>query len=327
MKKLLLFLLLLGVSPLWADAENCIKAEDCDFRFMYSVKHFAKEASNFVMEHGGISLLEALSGTSKGWHFCGGEGEPPAGCSFEDALEHYKASPDNANFLDEFVGLVETRKKDGRRHGGTGFIVRTEHCAANDLIFTNAHNLFNRKTGEMVAKSAKFCLNGPCYELDLNAISKMEKQGLLGAREFTGRQRHLDYIVLPIQGKKRPAPKKIARLVPFAKDYDFNKDMLFAGYDIPSERVHFMQGCQITNGQQGNPLALYHNCPTQDGLSGSPLIIHRNYTVREIVAFHSGGVTDHQGQAYDVYNKSYNRAGGISQDLIDNLNRYCSDSN
>ncbi len=327
MKKLLLFLLLLGVSPLWADAENCIKAEDCDFRFMRSVKHSAKEASNFVMEHGGISLLETLSGTSKGNHFCGGEGEPPAGCSLEDALKHYEASPENATFLREFVGAVDKRHKDGKKHSGTGFIVRTERCAGNNLVFMNAHAIFNWKTdGKRKAKSAKFCLNGACYELDLNAISKMENHGLLGARKRPGkgaRYRYLDYVVLPIKGKKRPAPKEAARLGAFSKFDDTREDMLFAGYHIKKERVRFVQGCKITHALDGYPLTLFHNCPGEQGFSGGPLINDK----AEIVALHTGSKRQYNGQAYDPRNNRFNSAAGISQDLIDNLNRYCSDSN
>ncbi len=290
---------------------------------MYSAKRFAKEAANFVMEHGGINLPETLSGTSKGAHFCGGEGEPPEGCSFDEALEHYKASPEDASFLEGFVGRVKTQRKDGKSYSSTGFIVRTERCAANNLIFTNAHTLFNRKKGEPYAKNSKFCLKGKCYELDLGAISKMEKQGLLGKKKIlTGADRADDYIVLPIKSKKKPAPKRAARLASFEKDHNFDTDIMFAGYHIKNKRVRFVQGCKIINALEKNPLTILHNCPGRKGFSGGPLINSKN----EIVAFHASSGKK-EGQPYDPPHDSFNMGGGISQEFIDNLNRYCSDSN
>ncbi len=275
------------------------------------------------MKHGGISLLEALSGTSKGAYFCGGEGEPPAGCSFDEALEYYKASPEDATFLEEFVGQLETQKKDGVSYAATGFIVRTETCAGNNLIFTNSHAFFNRKTGEIVAKNSKFCLKGTCYELDLDAISKMEKQGLLGRKQITrNKERALDYIVLPIKGKKRPAPQRVAKLIPFEKSNHWNVGIRSAGYHIDNKKIYSLRQCKIKHIMAENPLTLFHNCPGQGGSSGAPLINSDN----EVVAFHASG-KGKNGQPYDPHNDSFNMGGAISQKLIDNLNRYCSDSN
>ncbi len=273
------------------------------------------------MGHGGISLLEALSDTSKGAHFCGGEGEPPEGCSLDDALEHYKANPEDTAFLGEFVGQVQVQREDGKNYGYTGFIARTEKCAGNNLIFTNAHALFNRKTGETYARNAKFCLKGKCYELDLDAISKMEEQGLLGKRKFASGERYLDYIALPVKGKK-PAPQRVAKLAPFKKGSYLNKGVLSAGYHIKNKKIHSVRGCKITHTHaHPYPLTLYHNCPGTNGFSGSPLISHKG----EIVAFHAASGKKAKGQSYDPRNKIFNRGGGISQTLIDNLNRYCSD--
>ncbi len=270
-----------------------------------------------------LLLTLLLLGVSPAWaaHFCGGEGEPPAGCSLEDALKHYEANPRDVAFLDEFVGRVKVQQKNGKNYSSTGFIVRTERCTGNNLILTNAHAFFDIKTGKMVARSSKFCLNGPCYELDLNAISKMEKHGLLGARKFTYRERHLDYIILPIKGK-RPAPKEAARLGAYAKNRDLREPMLFAGYHTEEERVRFVEGCKITHDTIEHPLTLFHNCPGTGGFSGGPLV----NTAREVVAFHAGD-SDISGKPYDPRKSSFNSGGGISQEFIDNLNRYCSDSN
>ncbi len=268
-------------------------------------------------------LLLSVSPLLSANHFCGGEGEPPAGCSLEDALKHYEANTRDANFLSEFVGEVDTRKKDGKNYSTTGSIVRTEDCNKNNLILTNAHAFFDRKTGERLAKSSEFCLNGKCYEFDLNAISKMEKHGLLGARKFTRGERYLDYIVLPLKGKKRPVPKEAARLGAYVKERDLNKPMLFAGYHIKKKRVRFVEGCKIAHDTKGAPLNLFHNCPGIDGFSGGPLVNSRG----EVVAIHASGAKEGNGQPYNPRGGNYNLGGGISQKLIDNLNRYCSDSN
>ncbi len=273
-------------------------------------------------------LLLGVSPLLSAAYFCGGEGEPPAGCGLEDALRHYKASPENADFLGESVGLVRTRRTDGENYGATGFIVRTENCTGNDLIFTNAHSFFDCKTGKLYAKSSKFCLNGKCYKLDLDAIPTMDRKGMLGAKKLTSKERSLDYIVVPIKGKKRPAPKAVATLADFHNAYNFNKPMMFAGYHIDKKDVYFVQGCKITHNLEENLDAIFHNCPGKVGFSGGPLINRRIIHGREhhkIVAFHASDGKGKNGQPYNPYDKRFNRGGAISQDLIDNLNSYCSE--
>ena len=271
------------------------------------------------------TLLTVIGGEkAKAVYFC--DGLDP-NCTLEDALKKHDASGTaQGELIRNATGKLVVKRNKGKK-GSTAFLFETEKCKYNQFIFANAHLLYNYSTGKKREdiQGAEVCFHnfhsGNCWNLNLK--NHMKKNFEEGIKIWPSK----DYMVIPLKKDKKPPNIKPLKLKAINCNNQI-KPISYAGFYTEKDKTYTGQQCKTTRcgDLYGNGIVVFHNCPTQEGFSGAPLVNNKN----EVIAFsNSQSLEEKCGPNYSDKQSCFyvNAGGGITQELIDEVNHFCETTN